>query len=538
MTLKTRLWLVGIASLLGLLIISSIGLMAMHRTMYEERQSAVKRLLVMSNNLLENYVKLEQSGKLSKEEAQKQAAKTLMGMKSDDFYYFARDSNDVVQMHTKKELIGKVDKGSKLPDGRHTTDLYHEVTKSGDYAFVEIATTKKGGTVPYPKLNGVYEFKDWGWIVGGGFFIDDIETVFWKQAYIMLGIGAILLVIVGVLVYRIGTSIFKTIGGEPMDVVAIVQSITQGDLSKPVQLNPAVKPDSVMGCMKTMQASLIDMIRKIRSSSSALGTSSQQLDQHMKKLEHVSSQAADSTSATAAAIEELSVSIDHVTSTTKDTELAASNAANAAVEGTQLAHAASHHIAQVAGEIGTVLSKVDALSDRTRNISGIAETIREIANQTNLLALNAAIEAARAGETGRGFAVVADEVRKLAERTTQATDEISVIVQAVVDDTAQVSGVVQNIGPMVNEGTKRVETAANMLNTIKQETGYSLQRLQGVAEAMQEQSQAGTLIAGNVERVAGVVDETYATSSNVLTVASNIADHAHELEASVARFQI
>lgn len=96
------------------------------------------------------------------------------------------------------------------------------------------------------------------------------------------------------------------------------------------------------------------------------------------------------------------------------------------------------HIAQsldhLSGRSQTAADSVSSLSIRASEVAGIVNLIQEIAEQTNLLALNAAIEAARAGEQGRGFSVVADEVRKLAERTANATAEISTLVGTIQQD--------------------------------------------------------------------------------------------------------
>ena len=97
----------------------------------------------------------------------------------------------------------------------------------------------------------------------------------------------------------------------------------------------------------------------------------------------------------------------------------------------------SQNLLQMSQKTQATAHSVDDLSQRADQIGGIIQMIREIADQTNLLALNAAIEGARAGEQGRGFAVVADEVRKLAERTTQATNEISVLVSRIQEETTR-----------------------------------------------------------------------------------------------------
>ena len=536
MRVSTRLAIIILASFFGLLLLAGFSLYSIRTSLNKEKETFIVSQLKAAESILKYYEGQQKQGKLTMAEAQARAALTLTMMKHDDFYYFARTKDNTLVVHAKSDRVGKVDTGSKLPDGRTTVDAYNDALKTGTYGLTVIMTSRKGSTEELPKLNGVYRFEPWGWVVGTGIFTDSIDRTFWNSAWVLLAIGFAVLVIVAGLAMTMSRQIIGALGGEPAYAVQVVEAIAAGNLAD--EIHSSGKPHSLLVVMRSMQTSLRAMIEQISQSAGQLAHTAHGMTEQMERLEQASTVANESTSSAAAAIEQLSVSIDHVSANARETEVDSRGVAELAQQGRSTAYEVSTGILSIAGEISTASTQVISLAERTRNISGMADTIRDIADQTNLLALNAAIEAARAGEAGRGFAVVADEVRKLAERTALATNEISTIIQTVVRETATVSGVMDHVNPMVEAGVAQVNQLAASLGDIDDRMGRTLERFRNVAEAVTEQSQAGANLAGDVERVVGVVEETQSTVQFSRTAARQLELLALGLQQEVARFRI
>lgn len=539
MKLSTKLLLIVCGAVLGLTLVGSFAVASLRNTMLEERQQSMRLLVTLASKQVEYYQSLEKSGKLSRDDAQTAAKDALRALHNGDDYLFARAGDKMQKMivHPDPRKEGLESNGGMLPNGLSLTDTYMAALQKDNPAFVSVLTKRPSGDVAVPKISAVQRIADWNWVVGCGVFVDDADKAFWRYVMQFLLIGGFVLVGVVALAFWLARGIYRSIGGEPAYAAEVAQAIAGGNLSQTIEVNKGNNASLLAG-MSVMQENLRQMIGSIQRGATTLNGAAGSLSGQMTQINNAAQQSADATGSTAAAIEQMAVSVGHISDNAKESERKSQRSATLAATGESHARQVAEELNQVALQVGDASARIEGLVERTREIGGIANVIKEIADQTNLLALNAAIEAARAGEQGRGFAVVADEVRKLADRTSQATGQITIMIQAIQADTTAVVGSMHAVTPQVTKGVETANNAATTLREINTEANATLVNFREVANSTSEQSTASDSVAGSVEKIAQMIE---AMASSVDSANQNVQTLEHlavELRDSVARFKV
>lgn len=535
-SIKTKLSLVILIVMLGLLAVSAFALFSEKSLLLHDRQVKTRHLVEAAYGVLAYHHDLQSKGALTEAQAQAAAIGIIKALRYEEQEYFwINDMTPHVVMHPMKpELDGKDVSELKDPTGKRLFVEFVETVKRNGAGLVAYMWPKPGFSAPVEKVSYVKGFEPWGWIIGSGIYLDDVDAIFWDSTKWMLVIIVILTSVVFILLQMIIRSITLPLS----DIQSAIKRIqTSKDLSQRVQLKRHDEIGEIGNSFNRMVESFQQIIQKVIAGVYEVQESSAQLYESSHKVSASSRNQSDAAASMAAATEEMLVSIEHVSQNSQHTYSIAQKSGELSSQGERTANDTAAEMSKIADAVNISSVSINQLGEKSQQISDIVKTIKEIADQTNLLALNAAIEAARAGEQGRGFAVVADEVRKLAERTSKSTLEISTMIEMIQAETiAAVAG--------MNEGTERVKDGVEMA----QRAGRSMADIRGGAEqvitsvseistALREQSSAGGQVAQGVERIAQMADENSSAVAGIAVTAEKLAHLASSLQEAIDQFK-
>lgn len=568
LAIAPRLTIIVLAAVLGLVANAVHSLHELRTNLLEDRQVKTRHLVESAHGLLAHFAAQDKPT----EEAQAAAKAAIKGLRYDKSEYFW--INDLgtpfptMVMHpTVPALDGKILNSEKFnkatsmhPDGaaepqklqaRNLFAAFVDVAKAAGGGFVTYDWPKPkagGGTTDelYPKLSYVKLFEPWGWVVGSGIYLDDVDAIFRQQLVEIGGGGILTLLVVIALSWFVTRSITRPLAG----VTANMERLAGGDTAiEIVGTGLRNEMGALARALAVFHKHALE-IDRMRAQETANGRRGQRKVQS-ELLALTSALEAEVASAIGGMIGEakemarVASEMETISGSVGGSSSAAAQAATAATGSVQAVAAAAEELTASVREISRQVTEsariathavqeaerangmVSGLATAAGKIGEVVDLITDIAEQTNLLALNATIEAARAGEAGKGFAVVASEVKNLASQTARATEEISAQIGSVQSATDTAVAAIRGIGSTIekiNGITSQVAEAVQQQNSAM---GEIAQSAQAAASATRE-------VSGNIGTVSSDASEAGKRSRDVLASASSVHKRLDRMNEAVA----
>ena len=523
--------------MLGLLVLAAFWLGTERSRILQEKQEKVKNLVEAAHSILGEYYQRQQHG-LPQAEAQKQAIELLKTTRyQGDNYFWINDLRPFMVMHpTKPQLDGTDLSGYKDPNGKALFVEMAETVRRSGAGFVAYQWPRPGADKPVPKISYVKGFEPWGWIVGTGIYVDDVDAL-WRQSAVK---AAALMTLLLLLMAAASISSWRRMFG-PLDrMVACMKDVAEGDgdLTRRLDVPPDREVAELARWFNTFMDKLQAILLSVADNIQHLAAAGEEISATSRQQTQGAAQQKDQTQQVAAATQEMSATVQQVMEISNRTAEAAQKAADAARHGGSVVEESLARMQSIATSTSDAAKKIEYLGEQSKHIGRIVGVIDDIADQTNLLALNAAIEAARAGTQGRGFAVVADEVRKLAERTTAATKEIAQMIHTVQEGTHLAVAAMQSGTKEVELGVASTRQAGDSLREIIKISDQVGEMVTHIATAATEQASATDEMSRNTERIASIAAATAVGAQQTAKATEDLAALATELQGKVGQFRL
>jgi len=549
-SIRSRLFGLIILAVLGALLIAAVELNALRSQLFADRETLVRGAVGVAYTAVENQYKRAQAGKVGEAEAKAQAISEIEALRYlGDEYFWINDMEPRLVGHP--HLPKKI--GQNVGDivdsnGIHIFKEFASVVAKSGEGVVAYLWPKTQGAAPSPKISYVKGFKPWGWVIGSGLYVDDVDALFWAQVR-NLGLvlaGLMIALVGGGIVIARGISLplgkiserMRALAGgdKTIDVPYAEKRDEIGDLARALDVfkSQALEMDRLREEQEAMRAQAErdkhaamqrlagDFESKVGVIVSAVGDGAIQMRDTATQMADTAGKTSTQATNVAAASEEATRNVQTVAVATEELTSSISEISRRVSESAMTARRA-------VTEAERTNETVQSLAQAAQKIGEVVQLISDIDSQTNLLALNATIEAARAGEAGKGFAVVASEVKSLANQTAKATEDITVQITDIQQASGTAVHAIEAIGKIIAEID---EISTGIAAAVEQQGAATEEISRNVQEAAAGTQEVSTNIAG----VNAATGETGRAAGEVLASADQLKREADNLKIEVARF--
>jgi len=526
-----------IVLLLGLTLVLEFFNIWDNRTQLQKSREVQSREIVSTaRSIIEHYYLQAQQGKLDMAAAKSAAKAAVAAIRYDETnYVFISDTQAHIVMHPiKPQLDGKDMSNAKDPDGFRLFQAFADLARSQGEGRVNYIWAHPSSGEPEPKISYVKLFEPWGWIIGTGVYIDDIDLLFRNQLIQAL---IALAMTVPVIVY-ISVIIARGITAPLSDINHLMRQVAKGDLTGQVSSNSQDELGKLANNVNNTVQELRTLIQHVGHSCKQIRDASDKASSTTQRTFEGVRQQHEETEALAAAMHEMAMTAQEVANTAERTATSSHDADEAASNGNVIVDQTISRITTVADEMQSLLGTISQLEQDTEEVENILNIISEISDQTNLLALNAAIEAARAGDQGRGFAVVADEVRQLAKRTHESTEQIRALNERLKSACHSAVAKMRSGHEHTQRSASSAEEAGHHIHTIVSQINAILDMNTMVASAVKEQSAVAEDMNRNIITISQIAESTNQDASSTADTSKALAQLARDMEKRLETFSI
>ena len=424
-------------------------------------------------------------------------------------------------------------------------NLFEAAADNGFYAY-DWPNPAAGGAVE-PKLSYATLIEDWGWMIGAGVYITDIDATLAEaraeiEENINQALAFILLVTVFVIVIAavLGGLVGRTVTRPLARVSDMMQEVPEGDGDLTHRL-PEDGSDELTELCQRFNAFITKIhgtIREVDQTTHQVASAAEELSRVAEETRTSVQVQGSETDQIASAINEMAATIHQISKNANEVQQAGADADRLARDGGQTMAGSQQSVGQLSKNILESATAIEALAARSNDIQKVLDVIHEVTDQTNLLALNAAIEAARAGEHGRGFAVVADEVRQLARRSGESAGQIREMIDGFTSETRRAVERMRASQGLSDETVERINHASSALGTIEKSVEHIHEQVTQIAAASEQQSQVAEEINKNVVRIVEAAQNSDTGVTQTNEASQELARLGERLRELVSQFRV